>query len=94
MGAMQRQSLLLLLRGLGLGLLLALLLFHVATPRTHVTPGDRLTPSGPARQEREATSARKLLPDAAASPVESGLADPEPVGRRGPRRPANGFGTD
>ena len=80
---MPRQSLLLLLRGLGLALLLTLLLFHVATPRTYVTPGDQVTPAGPARQSREATSARKLPPDGVRG-----------QGRRGPGGDADHFGTN
>ena len=80
---MPRLSLLLLLRGLGLALLLTLLLLHLATPRTTVTPGDRLTPAGPARQGRETTAERKL--------PREGLRG---QGRRAPVGDADHFGTN
>jgi hypothetical protein len=50
---MQRQSLLLVLRGLGLALLFTLFLLRVATPRTHVIPGDRVRPASPLKVDRE-----------------------------------------
>jgi hypothetical protein len=89
---MQRQSLLLVLRGLGLALLITLLLVHVATPRTYVTPGDRLTPTGPARQVREAAPGRQLLSDGAGRPGANGREGAESMGHRGPG--AGRVGTD
>jgi hypothetical protein len=50
---MRRQSLLLVLRGLGLVLLFTLFLLRVATPRTHVIPGDRVRPASPMKLDRE-----------------------------------------
>jgi hypothetical protein len=77
---MPRLSLLLLLRGLGLALLLTLLLFHLATPRTYVTPGDQLAP---VRQGRETTAERK--------PPREGVRGP---GRRASVGDADHFGTN
>jgi hypothetical protein len=80
---MPRLSLLLLLRGLGLALLLTLLLLHLATPRTYVTPGDQLTPAGPARQDRETAAERQRPLDGVTG-----------QGRRAPVGDADHFGTN
>ena len=88
---MPRQSVLLVVRGLGLAVLLTLLLFHVATPRTYVTPGERLTPTGPSRQGGEAGPERR--------PASAGVGRPGdvrtgPMGRRGSAKAADRFGSD
>jgi hypothetical protein len=51
---MQRQSLWLVVRGLGLAVLLALFFLRVATPRTYVISGDQVNPAGQAKQGGEA----------------------------------------
>jgi hypothetical protein len=91
---MARRSLLLVVRGLGLALILTLVLVHVATPRTYVTPGDALTPSGPTRQASEAASERKGPSDGVERPGNTNREEREPMGRRGLHVGAGRFGTD
>jgi hypothetical protein len=91
---MPRQSVLLVVRGLGLAVLLTLLLFHVATPRTHVTPGERLTPSGPSRQGGEAAPERRPTSASVGRSGGDGRTRPAPMGRRDSGRVADRFGTD
>ena len=91
---MPRQTMWLAVRGLGVALLLTLVLVHIAAPRTYVTPGDRLTPSGPARQGREATSAGKLLPDGPRGQGSHAREDAGPMGHHNPAQAAGRFGTD
>ncbi len=73
---MQPKSVWLVLRGLALVLLLTLFLLRVATPRTHVTPGNALTPSRPSNQAREAAP----NPSAGANRRGEPLARPDRLG--------------